>query len=94
MRVLLVEDEAPLARLVERGLRKEGFVVLGFPINVRFHCQSVDGKATGSWCKPHRESLTKALEARDVPGQGMRYEKVEEEPRECTYFIFLHISSC
>lgn len=27
MRVLLVEDEAPLARLVERGLRKEGFVV-------------------------------------------------------------------
>lgn len=27
MRVLLVEDEVPLARLVERGLRKEGFVV-------------------------------------------------------------------
>ncbi|WP_188837086.1 response regulator transcription factor [Flexivirga endophytica] len=27
MRVLLVEDEVPLARLVERGLRKEGYVV-------------------------------------------------------------------
>lgn len=27
MKVLLVEDEVPLARLVERGLRREGFVV-------------------------------------------------------------------
>ncbi|KAJ6542924.1 hypothetical protein B0H19DRAFT_1076950 [Mycena capillaripes] len=52
--------------------RKDGFVLINFPIDVRFPCQSVDEKATGSWRKPHRESLTEALHARSVAGQGMR----------------------
>ncbi|KAJ7251181.1 hypothetical protein B0H12DRAFT_1071979 [Mycena haematopus] len=71
-------------------IRKEGYILVGFPVNVRFPCQSTDGKATASWRKPHRESLTKAINARGVPGHGMRFERVGEEPLESDIVIFSH----
>jgi hypothetical protein len=60
-------------------IQNEGYIIVGFPTQARLPAESIDRKATNSWRKLDRSSLTTALDARDNAGEGLRFETVAEE---------------
>ncbi|KAJ7248565.1 hypothetical protein B0H12DRAFT_1123295 [Mycena haematopus] len=71
-------------------IQSEGYIVVGFPSDVRLPAESMDRKATSSWRKHDRLRLTMALEARETVGQGFRFEEMEQALKKSDIIIFTH----
>lgn len=59
-----------------QNLRDSGVRMVGFPAGVRPFPLLPTGKATGAWRHSEVDEVALALDARKIPGQGLRFERL------------------
>ncbi|KAJ7493989.1 hypothetical protein FB451DRAFT_1360600 [Mycena latifolia] len=69
-------------------LSTHGFILLGWPADVRLPYETTSSKASAALRAGERASLTNAINARQVSGQGVRVRK--ERVQKGQYIIFSH----
>jgi hypothetical protein len=70
-------------------IQNQGYIITGFPSDIRLPAESVDRKGTNSWRIHDCSALTMALDARSKPAQGFRFEEVADELKNCTWIFLL-----
>ncbi|KAJ7923349.1 hypothetical protein B0H13DRAFT_1864975 [Mycena leptocephala] len=71
-------------------IQNQGYIITGFPSDIRLPAESVDRKGTNSWRIHDCSALTMALDARSKPAQGFRFEEVADELKNSDIIVFTH----
>ncbi|KAF8190218.1 hypothetical protein K438DRAFT_1971094 [Mycena galopus ATCC 62051] len=73
-----------------QNLRDSGVRMVGFPAGVRPFPLLPTGKATGAWRHSEVDEVALALDARKIPGQGLRFERLTAPYQLGDFVIFSH----